>query len=357
MSNADQELVGVIIDIFEDYIDERIEKRQPEIQTPGIHFAGEDYDKLARSLRETLSTWEKGSDDTHEIIAASRAFENILMSQANPYMGSPSRSSAEEMILQAVKTYKNLYKAGDDHDEFFSQWFIDYPTGLDGLRNEKKRLGIDQSTRAVFAVEKTEREREHFWNPAPYVFPDGWDTEKIAIFGNPDRVRILGGKFRELISVFESMNESNFSLEEISNRLAPLKDIPLANSMESIWKQLVTEYHWTGSQQEDAVCSAMMLLTGAEWTSIEIHGTFQNDWNRLYYIENSISPDEIRQIEAVYFGTGDWWTVTDEDENQYDVYTTEWSPKGRAEQILYKTDRSAGAVIMKTVCGTESFLV
>lgn len=356
MRKIDQELVGVIIDIFEDYIDERIEKGQPEIQTPGVHFAGKDYDKLADSISETLSAWEKETGRSKEIIGASRVLEEMVLNHVSPYIGIPCQSRAEEMILQAVEAYEaKSYRDGDEMYDFFSKWFMSYPTALDFLRNEKKRSGISPDVRAVSAVEK--RTREFLWDPVSDVLPDGWDKETIAVFGNPDRDPFYTGKFEKLIDLFESMDDSNFSMEVIRNRLSPLEDIPLADSMENTWKKLVIEYHGTGRQQDDAICSAMMLITGTEWTSIEIHGACQIEWNRLYYVENSLSTDMIREIETVYFNTEDWWTVTDEDGKQYDVYTTAWSPKERAEQILYKTDRSAKAVIMKTVGGTESVFV
>ena len=59
------EFIGQMIDIFEDFLDEKgvtieHEKRDDE-DAEGVNIYGSDYDKIADDIRATLASWSKSA--------------------------------------------------------------------------------------------------------------------------------------------------------------------------------------------------------------------------------------------------------------------------------------------------------
>ena len=46
-------------------------------------------------------------------------------------------------------------------------------------------------------------------------------------------------------------------------------------------------------------------VTGKKWCSSEIRGYCQSDWNTIYYVEEEVSEERIKELEAYYFGKVD----------------------------------------------------
>lgn len=71
-------------------------------------------------------------------------------------------------------------------------------------------------------------------------------------------------------------------------------------------------------------------VTGKEWKSVTIRGYSQGDWQTLYYIEDSVTSDEIEEIEMHYFGKLSEYYLEDEDGDNYCLYiphNIEWQGK------------------------------
>lgn len=58
------EFVGQMIDIFEDFLDEKgvtIEHEECDEDIDTVNIYGSDYDKIADSIRATLASWSKSA--------------------------------------------------------------------------------------------------------------------------------------------------------------------------------------------------------------------------------------------------------------------------------------------------------
>lgn len=71
-------------------------------------------------------------------------------------------------------------------------------------------------------------------------------------------------------------------------------------------------------------------VTGKEWDSVTIRGYSQGEWNTLYYVADSVTADEIDEIEMYYFGKLSEYYLEDEDGDNYCLYIPhdiEWHGK------------------------------
>ena len=68
-------------------------------------------------------------------------------------------------------------------------------------------------------------------------------------------------------------------------------------------------------------------LTGKDWTCYEFKGYSQGDWQEVYYVENEVTENELRYMEAFYMGKMSEF-VHDEDTYYYVEDDIVW--KGKA---------------------------
>jgi hypothetical protein len=62
--------------------------------------------------------------------------------------------------------------------------------------------------------------------------------------------------------------------------------------------------------------------TGKEWTSSEMRGYSQGDWNLIYYVKDEVSQEQLDEIENFYMGKVSEFTVVEDDDEDsvYHVY-------------------------------------
>lgn len=64
-------------------------------------------------------------------------------------------------------------------------------------------------------------------------------------------------------------------------------------------------------EERGAICRALDLLTGKNWTWTELHGCCQGDWVLCYYDTDTWDREGIEYLEATYFNMGTEWIVHD----------------------------------------------
>ena len=86
-----------------------------------------------------------------------------------------------------------------------------------------------------------------------------------------------------------------------------------------------------------AICKALSLVTGKEYTQTQITGSSQSDWQNIFYPADW-TQGQVNELETLYFNTGTEWrvefqengVVTEQDEY---CYCTEYSNDGIRMQL------------------------
>ena len=177
------------------------------------------------------------------------------------------------------------------------------------------------------------------------LFMEEW-PENVYVFGNR-HYKNHGGDYIENIknSMYDAADELKAlprggsyydSFIDILADLIPepenKKEYSRADRLK--WRALLLNFDAGAISDDDAITTALELITGDEYAAGEIRGCCQGDWNNIIY-PAEYGREWLENFEIEYFNTGDEWQITegtpDSDENYY-FYSHAWNEDGiRAE--------------------------
>lgn len=188
------------------------------------------------------------------------------------------------------------------------------------------------------------------------LFMEEW-PENVYIFGNR-HFRDHGAEHIENIknSMYDAADELkqlqrgrsyyNSFIDIIADILpAPENKKEYSRADRLQWRELLLSFDYYSDIDDDAITTALQLITGDEYDAAEIRGCCQGDWNNIIY-PTKYGREWLREFEIEYFNTGDEWALyeydgdggapddADEITGEYicHVYTHEWRDDGiRAE--------------------------
>jgi hypothetical protein len=104
---------------------------------------------------------------------------------------------------------------------------------------------------------------------------------------------------------------------------------------------------------DDAITTALQLITGDEYDAAQIRGCCQGDWNNIIY-PTKYGREWLREFEIEYFNTGAEWRISENDPNNddnYYMYTHAWSDDDIRAEIAAAAGVDPGDVILYTFTG------
>ena len=177
------------------------------------------------------------------------------------------------------------------------------------------------------------------------LFMEEW-PENVYVFGNR-HYKNHGGDYIENIknSMYDAADELKAlprggsyydSFIDILADLIPepenRKEYSRADRLK--WRALLLNFDAGAISDDDAITTALELITGDEYAAGEIRGCCQGDWNNIIY-PAEYGREWLENFEIEYFNTGDEWQINegipDSDDNYY-FYSHAWNEDGiRAE--------------------------
>ena len=177
------------------------------------------------------------------------------------------------------------------------------------------------------------------------LFMEEW-PENVYVFGNR-HYKNHGGEYIENIknSMYDAADELKAlprggsyydSFIDILADLIPepenKKEYSRADRLK--WRALLLNFDAGAISDDDAITTALELITGDEYAAGEIRGCCQGDWNNIIY-PAEYGREWLENFEIEYFNTGDEWQINegipDSDDNYY-FYSHAWNEDGiRAE--------------------------
>ena len=177
------------------------------------------------------------------------------------------------------------------------------------------------------------------------LFMEEW-PENVYVFGNR-HYKNHGGDYIENIknSMYDAADELKAlprggsyydSFIDILADLIPepenKKEYSRADRLK--WRALLLNFDAGAISDDDAITTALELITGDEYAAGEIRGCCQGDWNNIIY-PAEYGREWLENFEIEYFNTGDEWQINegipDSDDNYY-FYSHAWNEDGiRAE--------------------------
>ena len=207
------------------------------------------------------------------------------------------------------------------------------------------------------------------------LFMDEW-PENVYVFGNR-YFNDHGGEYIENIknSMYDAAEELkrvmrgdhyyyNSFIDIISDLLpAPENKKEYSRADRLKWRALLLNFDAGAITDDDAILTALQLITGTEYTAATIRGCCQGDWNNIIY-PSEYGREWLNDFEIEYFNTGAEWRINegdpDSDDNYY-IYTHAWNEDGQraeiaaaagvdpADVVLYVFDGYAKTAIYKEV--------
>lgn len=114
------------------------------------------------------------------------------------------------------------------------------------------------------------------------------------------------------------------------------------------WRALLLNFDAGAITDDDAIITALQLITGREYDAAQICGCCQGDWNNIIY-PSEYGREWLREFEIEYFNLGDEWRICegdpDRDENYY-IYTHAWNDDGKRAEIAAAAGVDPGDVVL-----------
>ena len=177
------------------------------------------------------------------------------------------------------------------------------------------------------------------------LFMEEW-PENVYVFGNR-HFRDRGAEYIENIknSLYDAADEIkqlqrgrsyyNSFIDLIADILpAPENKKEYSRADRLKWRALLLNFDAGAINDDDAITTALQLITGDEYDAAQICGCCQGDWNNIIY-PTKYGREWLREFEIEYFNTGAEWRISENDpdnDDNYYMYTHEWRDDGiRAE--------------------------
>lgn len=107
------------------------------------------------------------------------------------------------------------------------------------------------------------------------------------------------------------------------------------------------------SDENDALCAALELVTGCAWDYAQIAGCVQREWQNVIY-PAAYGPEWLQDFETEYFNTGAEWRISENDpesDDNYYFYSHSWSDDGTRAEIAAAAGVDPCDVILYTFTG------
>jgi hypothetical protein len=113
------------------------------------------------------------------------------------------------------------------------------------------------------------------------------------------------------------------------------------------WRALLLNLDGGAICDDDAIITALQLITGDEYDAGTIRGCCQGDWNNIIY-PAKYGREWLENFEIEYFNMGAEWRVyyDDEEENEFYIYTHAWSDDGQRAEIAAAAGVDPGDVVL-----------
>ena len=198
------------------------------------------------------------------------------------------------------------------------------------------------------------------------LFMGDW-PENVYVFGNRyfnDR----GGDYIENIK--DSMYEAADELKELARGgsyydsfidiiadilPAPTNKKEYSRADRLKWRALLLNFDAGAINDDDAITTALQLITGDEYAAAEIRGCCQSEWNNIIY-PAKYGAEWLREFEIEYFNTGAEWRINEgspDSDDEYYFYTHAWSGDGQRAEIASAAGVDPADIVLYAFDGYE----
>ena len=153
------------------------------------------------------------------------------------------------------------------------------------------------------------------------------------------------------------------TITEAINDLLPAPQHKARYSTREIkaWREIGAEWYIL-TDETQALCRALQLVTGKEYDYTTIRGCSQGDWQEILFPVDEYDRDALAIIETDYFNTGTEWIIHDEssdpegpeDISGYSLYCYGWNTDQIRAEIADAAGTAPDAVIMYEYAGSYS---
>lgn len=153
------------------------------------------------------------------------------------------------------------------------------------------------------------------------------------------------------------------TITEAINDLLPAPQHKARYSTREIkaWREIGAEWYIL-TDETQALCRALQLVTGKEYDYTTIRGCSQGDWQEIIFPAAEYDRAALDILEADYFNTGTEWIIHDEsstpdgpeDISGYSMYCYGWNTDQIRAEIADAVGVDPGAVIMYEYAGSYS---
>ena len=131
-------------------------------------------------------------------------------------------------------------------------------------------------------------------------------------------------------------NGAGYPLIEILNDFLPAENGREYSRADRLkWRTLLLNFDAGAISDDDAIITALALITGDEYNAATLRGCCQGEWNNIIY-PSEYGREWLENFEIEYFNTGAEWRINegspDSDENYY-FYTHAWNDDGQRAEI------------------------
>ena len=182
------------------------------------------------------------------------------------------------------------------------------------------------------------------WQESP-LFMNEW-PENVYIFGNR-HYKDHGGEYIENLKnvMYDAADELkalsrgrsyyNSFIDIIADLIpAPENKKEYSRADRLKWRALLLNFDAGAISGDDAITTALELITGDEYAAGEIRGCCQGDWNNIIH-PTKYGAEWLQNFEIEYFNTGAEWRINEsspDSDDEYYFYSHEWNDDGiRAE--------------------------
>ena len=131
-------------------------------------------------------------------------------------------------------------------------------------------------------------------------------------------------------------NGAGYSLIEILSDFLPAKNGREYSRADRLkWRALLLNFDACAITDDDAIITALQLITGDEYSAATIRGCCQGDWNNIIY-PTEYGREWLENFETEYFNTGAEWRINEGDPDggdEYYFYTHAWNDDGQRAEI------------------------
>ncbi len=175
------------------------------------------------------------------------------------------------------------------------------------------------------------------------IYMDGWDNSAVVLYGNRNYMAETTEEFDRWMENFDSLascyddpEEWTVTWKELANDwLHPTNKEKYDEADFKRWEDMLKTCE--DLDDEKNICEALEIMTGKEYSHVQICGSCQGDWQTMYYPVDDWSKESLEAFAMLYFNTGSEWDVWDEESGEDEscgYYVTSYNPREWLENEL-----------------------